>query len=45
MIVKIFGLAILRTIIANRDGYNTYLGKYFLGAKINHYVPSLGYLI
>jgi hypothetical protein len=45
MIAKIFGLAIFGTIIASRERYNMDLGKYSLGAEVNHYVPSSSYLI
>ncbi len=45
MIAKMFGLPILGIKITSRKRYSKDLGKYFLGAKANHYVQGLGYVI
>jgi hypothetical protein len=37
MIAKVFGLSTPGT-TTSREGYNTNLGEYFLGAKANQYV-------
>ncbi len=44
-IAKIFGLPILGIKTASREGYNKDLGKYFLGAKVDHYVRGSSYVI